>query len=214
MKDHSFFTTFLIILIIIFLAHFLFFIWFQPPVIYHLYVLCLDFFGIVTWFAVLIIVKPPRTKLEIKLAGTGITPEMLEEAINEGMQKYNVLGSYLNEIDNPVIRQKIEDISKIVKDILDDLKTDPKDLKAARRFFTYYLDTTIKIIKQYIDLSHQTDFSDDVKKTLKRVEDLLDTIKKAFEKQLAKLLENDVINLDTELSVLEKTIKMEGLNND
>jgi 5-bromo-4-chloroindolyl phosphate hydrolysis protein len=44
-----------------------------------------------------------------------------------------------------------------------------------------------------------------------KVESLLSTIKQAFDKQLAKLLEDDVMDLDVEISVLEKTMKSEGL---
>ena len=51
-------------------------------------------------------------------------------------------------------------------------------------------------------------------KAVERVESLLDMLQTAYEKQLAVLLEDDVMDLETELEVLERTIRMEGLVED
>ena len=46
--------------------------------------------------------------------------------------------------------------------------------------------------------------------SFQKTENLLDTIEVAYQKQLEKLFEDDVMDLDTELKVLAKTIKSEG----
>jgi len=45
----------------------------------------------------------------------------------------------------------------------------------------------------------------------KKVIDLLTTANASFEKQLARLYEDDYLNLASEMSVLEKTLKSEGM---
>ena len=55
---------------------------------------------------------------------------------------------------------------------------------------------------------------DDIRKSLAKVETMLQTIRDAFEKQLGRLLSDDAMDLDAELATLEQTIKMEGLGKD
>lgn len=95
--------------------------------------------------------------------------------------------------------------------ILAEIRRDPADLKRSRQFLSYYLDATINIITKYATLSSQRVDDESIGESLSRTERMLDTINLAFEKQLARLLSNDVMDLDTELTLLEKTIEMEGL---
>jgi len=66
-------------------------------------------------------------------------------------------------------------------------------------------------VDRYVSLSSKNVSSEEMQALLTRAEDSLDTIKSAYDKQLEQLLENDVMDLDTELEVLERTIRMEGL---
>jgi hypothetical protein len=50
-----------------------------------------------------------------------------------------------------------------------------------------------------------------IQASLARVEGMLGTLKDAFEAQLAKLLSNDVMDLDSALQTLKQAIEMEGL---
>ena len=72
-------------------------------------------------------------------------------------------------------------------------------------------DSTITILEKYEKLTANPVRDDKIKTSIARVEAMLDTIDKAFEKQLANLLSNDVMDLDAELALLESTINMEGL---
>ncbi len=150
-----------------------------------------------------------KSKKEIEFSSFGITKSQYEEILKEGESNLNILYSYQKNIKNKIIAGKIQEIIDVIEKIFDDLRKDPKDIKAAKQFLNYYLITTINIIKKYIDLSSHNVKSNKVDNTLKRVETLLDTIKTAFEKQLEKLLSDDILDLDSEIKVLEQTIKLE-----
>jgi 5-bromo-4-chloroindolyl phosphate hydrolysis protein len=109
------------------------------------------------------------------------------------------------------VRVNILEICATANDIFDEFVKDPKDVKRARRFILYYLDTTERIVSKYYQLGKTPYLSDDAKKTLKNVENTLDLIKDTFRKQLKKLTENDVMDLDAEVKVLQNTIKQEGI---
>lgn len=144
----------------------------------------------------------------------GITKETHESALKEGNAKLSQLRIYSDRIQDRDIQVKAKNICILTEKILDSIKKDPKDLKPARSFLHYYLDTAMNILKQYNDIAIQRIRSKDVEEVIHKVDRTLGTLEQAFEKQLARLMENDVLNLDTELTVLEKTIEMEGFGKD
>jgi 5-bromo-4-chloroindolyl phosphate hydrolysis protein len=138
----------------------------------------------------------------------------LREAVKEGQAKLAELRAGARSIQDPAVGAKVEAIAAVVARVLDQIRQDPRTLKNARQFLNYYLEATIKIVARYATLSSQHLRDADIQASLRRVEGMLETIRAAFEKQLALLLSNDVMDLDTELGLLEKTIKMEGLTED
>lgn len=138
-------------------------------------------------------------------------PADLDSALFEGKRKLEEIRSIGKRIRDTEIRAKIEAIGESVEKILAEVKRDPGDLKLARQFLSYYLDATINILNKYTTLSSQKLADSGINASLSRTEEMLDTINQAFGKQLARLLSNDVMDLDTELSLLEQTIRMEGL---
>jgi hypothetical protein len=150
--------------------------------------------------------RPPA---RVEFGGPG--EEELGEAVKEGEAKLAELRSSGRSIGSPAIGAKVEAIASVVARVLAQIKKDPRTLRNARRFLDYYLDATIKIVARYATLSAENLHDAEIQASLQRAEGMLETIRAAFEKQLALLLSNDVLDLDTELGLLEKTIKMEGL---
>ena len=112
------------------------------------------------------------------------------------------------------IRRKLENLASLTGKIVDDVRQDPQDGKAAGRFLAYYADTAIRIATMYMDLTSGDTDSPEIRLTGAKVERNLDILEKAFKLQLTKLQENDLMNLDAEMSVLESTLKMEGIDID
>jgi 5-bromo-4-chloroindolyl phosphate hydrolysis protein len=160
--------------------------------------------------SILIFAAQPTDKdIQINLNNHGVTPEMVKQTIAEGQKKAKEILSYSTQVKNPSVKKKIQDIYAVCGKIFDDFEKDPKDIKAARQFLSYYLESTVNILKRYVDLAAHGELNPEIQASLKKVENLLDTIKTAFEKQLARLLEDDVMDLDAEIAVLEQTMKMD-----
>ena len=132
------------------------------------------------------------------------------EIAKDGITRLKLIRKSTQKINNNKVALKIQEICKIGIDIFKNIEEHPEDLRRARQFTNYYLDATEKIVKQYIELSSKKNLSTEIEKTLTEVEETLDLIKNTFEKQIANLLTNDVLDLDTEIKVLKKTIKLEG----
>ncbi|HTX72848.1 MAG TPA: 5-bromo-4-chloroindolyl phosphate hydrolysis family protein [Rectinemataceae bacterium] len=148
-------------------------------------------------------------RLSVKL--DGVDEGDLREAISAGESKLAELKTAARSIHDKTVAAKVEAIASVVARVLGQIRREPKNLRNARQFLGYYLDATIKIVGRYVYLSSQNLKDGEIQTSLRRVEDMLETIRSAFEKQLARLMADDVLDLDTELGLLESTIKMEGL---
>jgi len=141
----------------------------------------------------------------------GFTPETIAAIIDESTDQLNAIRGYAAKITNVSVKAKITELCELIAKIIDNVSKAPKGVKVIRKFLSYYLEATTKIVRQYVELTETAIQTPEIHATLQRAEQMLDLIKTAFTKQMAKLLENDVLDLDTEMSVLESTLKSEGL---
>jgi 5-bromo-4-chloroindolyl phosphate hydrolysis protein len=152
----------------------------------------------------------PKDELRFGL-GNPVTEEELNRTLKQGYDHIKQLQYYETQVRDPEVKEKLDKITRSVRDIFVIFKKDPKDIKYARQFLSYYLDTTIKIVQKYTALSAQHVNSQQIKSTLLKAENMLDSIAVAFEKQKEKLLSDDVMDLDVEIQTLEKTFNAEDL---
>lgn len=146
-----------------------------------------------------------------KLGSRQIALQIGDETISEAARKVDEIQALGRTIQDKVIGAKVASIIDLSERIFEDLKRDPRDVKPAKRFLTYYLDATVNILNKYQELAGTGLNTADVRTRMAKVGEILDTLQQAFEQQLNRLLDNDMIDLDSEISVLENTIKMEGL---
>ena len=152
----------------------------------------------------------PKIRIQFDI-GAGVTPQLLETTMKEGGEKVKALIDCSKDIKDPAVRAKVARIVDVIKSIFANFEKDPKDIKQAKQFLSYYLDTSIKIVRKYRDLSTQNVRSPEIAATLAKAELMLDSIEKAFEKQQARLLRDDAMDLDTEIQTLENTFNAEDL---
>ena len=145
------------------------------------------------------------------LTGSGVTHQQLTQALTDGARKLAQLKRAADRVRDDRVRAKANAVCDAVARIITEVREDPKDLRGARKFLNYYLDAGINVVKRYVDLHKRGVSTAEAQAALSRAETSLETIRAAYERQLQHLLENDLMDLDTELEVLERTIKLEGL---
>ena len=107
------------------------------------------------------------------------------------------------------IKKKVKKLCEISEEILENVKKNPRNIKSVKMVFSYYLETTDRILEIYTELSQQDIQSSEMKARLKKVEITLDSIIAIFEQYKEKSMETKIIDLDIEIELLEKVIKME-----
>ena len=162
---------------------------------------------------IFVVARRQERSLTMDLGG-GVSRELLQQTIQLGESRVAEIQRLAGELQDPDMRAATAAIAGVVRRIFENFKNDPRDIKAARSFLNYQLDACIAIIKKYVDLCSRDVRSPEISNSLARAEDTLRKVHQVFEKLLARLLEDDVLDLDSELAVFEQTLKAEGLSID
>ena len=91
------------------------------------------------------------------------------------------------------------------------MRDNPEKLGEIKQFMSYYLPTTIKLLEQYVVLQNQGMRMGNIDDGMKRIEDMLDKVIVAFQKQLDSLFEADVVDITADIQVMEQMMASQGL---
>ncbi len=139
------------------------------------------------------------------VAFEGVTYGELESVAKSGKKYTAEMRNAINRLGQVDIRHAVADLCNISDSMMDMLKDDPRDLRIVKQFITYYLEPTHKIIIKYAELATARPMPADAVATLVRTEQSLSNIRRTFLEQKQKMLANDAMDLDTEISVFEST---------
>lgn len=129
----------------------------------------------------------------------------------EGNRALSEMGRLYMSIKDPDIRSKINEIMHITDKITQDAIEDPSDIPQIKKFFNYYLPTTIKLLNAYDRMSYQGIAGENIDKSMKSITEMLDVAIDAYKKRLDSLFENQAMDIETDIDVLNKMLAREGL---
>ena len=155
-------------------------------------------------------IEPPIEKTKREYEPDTGDPET-DKLIKEGFAKISHLKDINNRIQDPVLTIKINHMESLAVSIFDAVITKPQKVSSIRRFMNYYLPTSLKLLETYDKLSKSGAKGENVTSTLRSVENSMDMIVHAFEKQLDNLYADVAIDISTDIEVLETVLENEGL---
>ncbi len=158
--------------------------------------------------------EKPEAKTEAKPepkaeSSTG-NPE-LDKMIKDGKLALSEMKRLDDSIADPGVSADIVRLSQVSEKIFQAVKDDPAKLPKIRQFMDYYLPTTLKLLNAYDRMSGAGISGENIDGTKMKVEDMLKTIVKAFEKQLDSLYGADALDISAEIKVMETLLAREGL---
>ncbi|MCD8143548.1 MAG: 5-bromo-4-chloroindolyl phosphate hydrolysis family protein [Clostridiales bacterium] len=115
-------------------------------------------------------------------------------------------------IRDPEMSRKIDRIEEITGHILEYQEKHPAKAAELRKFLSYYLPTTLKVLNTYAELERQQIQGENITATKRRIEGMMDKVVEGFELQLDKLFENDMLDITSDISVLENMLSQDGLS--
>lgn len=130
-----------------------------------------------------------------------------ERALSE-MRRLN------DSIEDETISAQIDHLEEVTSKIIDQVVKEPAKLPQIRRFLNYYLPTTLKILNAYDRMDAMGVSGENIDSTKQRVERMMGTIVKAFDKQLDALFGAEAMDISTDITVMENLLSQEGLAGD
>lgn len=141
--------------------------------------------------------EPPVTAEEI--------PENQYMAIMMELRELNV------SIADISISEKVDRIEAVTAKIFRIVEEDPSKLPQIRRFMSYYLPTTQKLLRSYALLEKQGITGENITAAKENIGRILDTLATGFEQQLDQLFRADAIDIAADIDVLENLMQQDGL---
>lgn len=87
----------------------------------------------------------------------------------------------------------------------------PTKVSQIRRFVNYYLPSTIKMMETWHDMSTKGIQAENIKSSMERIENVMETMVKVYEQQLDTLYFHTALDVSAEIDVLEKMFAQEGI---
>ncbi len=153
--------------------------------------------------------EPEPAKEEPK--GTG-NPE-LDAVIQSGRTSVQRLQQINDDIPDFKVSAQLKQIEILTASIFDQVEKKPDKLKEVRQFMNYYLPTTIKLLEQYVQMQNVGLKGDNIGSAMQQIEEMLDKVIVAFQKQLDGMFERDVVDITADIQVMEQMMAAQGLTN-
>ena len=126
----------------------------------------------------------------------------LDKMVSEGQGALEEMRRLNDSIQDAAISAQIDRLEQVSDKIFRQVQKDPTQLPQIRKFMSYYLPTTLKLLRAYDDMSHQG------------VQGMMGTIVTAFERQLDSLFGDQALDISTDITVLDNMMAREGLSDD
>jgi 5-bromo-4-chloroindolyl phosphate hydrolysis protein len=136
----------------------------------------------------------------------------VDPIIEEGNKALSEMGRLYMSIKDTEVRSKINEIMRITDKIMQDAISDPSDIPQIKKFMSYYLPTTIKLLNAYDRMGAQGIEGENLDKSMKSINEMLDSAIEAYKKLLDSLFANQALDIETDIQVMNTMLAREGLS--
>lgn len=135
----------------------------------------------------------------------------VDALINDGRRLLDSLSASNAAIENADISAKLQRMTAAGEEIFNLLERDTKQLVGVRKFMNYYLPTADKLMQSYRLMLESKTQGENMEQAMRSIENSLGMIANAFEKQLDNLHKDRVLDIETDIDVLETMMASDGL---
>ena len=151
----------------------------------------------------------PQVNVKKEQASSGDSE--LDQLLFKGYAFIQRINAAKKSIQDENMLQQVSRLEELSQKILDYIREKPEKISQIRKFMDYYLPTVSKLLESYARLNRQNVQGENISSTLQKIEQSLQTIVKAFERQLDSLFGSEAMDISSDIAVLEKMLEQEGL---
>ena len=148
-------------------------------------------------------------------AQTGTPQErQLREVLAKGDESIKQIRDANVALPGEEISRQLDTLEDLIRKIFKRVEEKPSLLPDIRKFMDYYLPTTVKLVNVYRDMESKGLSGDNAVSARKEIEETLKTIQGAFERLLNELYDDTVMDVKSDISVLNTMFAKDGLTGD
>ena len=138
----------------------------------------------------------------------------LQDVLDRGNAFVAQIRKCNDDIPGEEVSAKIDRMEQIVRRIFRRAEEHPEIIPDLKKLMDYYLPMTVKLLNAYADMDAQPVQGENILSSKREIEDTLDTLNLAFEKLLDNLFADTVLDVSSDISVLNTMLAQEGLTED
>lgn len=150
-----------------------------------------------------------KSKEEKKPESTG-NPE-LDALLAERDKAVSEMRRLNDAIQDETVSAQIDRLEATTRQIVKQVEENPAKLPQIRKFMSYYLPTTLKLLNAYDRMDAAGVSGTNIDGTKDKIEDMMETICTAFDKQLDALFGEEALDISTDITVMEQMLAREGI---
>ncbi|MCR5834230.1 MAG: 5-bromo-4-chloroindolyl phosphate hydrolysis family protein [Selenomonadaceae bacterium] len=137
--------------------------------------------------------------------------QYLQENFDKAIADFNYLEDSRPKLVDKELGGQLVQLQRTAKNLLNHLEKNPSRIALAYKFINYYQDRAVKIVKQYQEIE-ETQLSTDKVQDLKlRMKQSLAALDEAYKSQFEHVINDQIISVDAELTVMEQQLDSEGI---
>ena len=140
------------------------------------------------------------------------------KAAADNLDEYEKTLKALRELNDRIpgeeMSAKISRMEDLTAKIFQMAKEQPEKLGSMRKFMDYYLPTSLKLLARYEKLDAQGVEGTNISESKRQIEETMDTMITAFEKQLDKLFLSESIDISADIAAMQNLMRADGLMED
>ena len=145
-----------------------------------------------------------------KVQGETGDPEV-DTLLEKGREVITEIRKENDLIPDSSLSYKLDILENQCAEIFRTVYDKPEKASQIRKFMDYYLPTTLKMVKGYRMLDERGVTGEEAVAARRRIDDALGVVIQGCSKLMDKLYQGDVLDLTTDIDVLEQMLKRDGL---
>ena len=145
-----------------------------------------------------------------KMQGETGDPEA-DALLEKGREMITEIRNENDLIPDSTLSDQLDRLENQCAEIFRAVREKPGKTAQVRKFMEYYLPTTLKMVKGYRMLDERGISGTEAMHAKNRISDALEVVLQGCEKMLDKLYQDDVLDLTTDIDVLQQMLKRDGL---
>ena len=134
-----------------------------------------------------------------------------DEVIRKGREMMAQIREENELIPDPALSRQMDDLERLCGQIFKTVAERPGKATQIRRFMDYYLPTTLKMLRSYRVMDQREVTGQNAQEARSRIVRAMGVVLAACEKQLETLYHDDMLDVTTDIEVLEQMLKRDGL---